>query len=39
LNAALTFKPAFTGLKNIYIYSAGNNGTSTGWVMKGTWNP
>src|SRR4029077_4934783 len=39
LNAAITFKPAFTGLKNIYVYSAANNGTNTGWVKIGTWTP
>jgi hypothetical protein len=39
LKAAVTFKPAFTGLKNIYLYSAANNGTNTGWVKKGTWTP
>jgi hypothetical protein len=39
LNVALTFTPAFTGLKNIYVYAAGNNGTNTGWVSEGTWTP
>jgi len=35
---AITFKSSFTGLKNIYMYGADNNGTiNTGWVQRGTY--
>jgi hypothetical protein len=30
-------RPAFTGLKNIYVYAASNNGTNPGWVSEGIW--
>ena len=34
----ITFKSAFPGLKNIYLYGADTDGTiNTGWVQKGTW--
>ena len=34
----VTFKNAFTGLKNIYMYGADGDGSiNTGWVQKGTW--
>jgi hypothetical protein len=34
----ITFKSAFTGLKNIYMYSADGDGSiNTGWVQKGTY--
>jgi hypothetical protein len=39
LNVALTFTGTFTGLKNIYMYAAENNGTTAGWTQKGTWTP
>ena len=36
----ITFKSAFTGPKNIYMYSADGDGSiNTGWVQKGTWTP
>jgi hypothetical protein len=36
----ITFKNAFTGLKNIYMYGADGDGSlNTGWVQKGTWTP
>ena len=36
----ITFKSAFTGLKNIYMYGADGDGSiNTGWVQKGTWTP
>jgi hypothetical protein len=36
LNLAMTFKPAYAGAKNIYMY--GNNGTAnSGWHARGTW--
>ena len=34
---AVTFKPSFSGLKNIYMYAAEAN-SNTGWVIKGTYN-
>jgi hypothetical protein len=34
----VTFKGAFSGLKNIYLYGADGNGTiNTGWVQVGTY--
>ena len=36
LNLALTFTPAFSGAKNIYMYAAGS-ATNTGWQTMGTW--
>lgn len=39
LNVALTFTSTFTGLKNMYVYAAGNDGLNTGWVKEGTWTP
>ena len=36
----VTFKKAFSGLKNIYMYGADTDGTiNTGWVERGTWTP
>jgi hypothetical protein len=36
----ITFKGAYTGPKNIYMYGAdGDGSTNTGWVQKGTWDP
>ena len=36
----ITFKSAFSGLKNIYLYGADSDGTiNTGWVQLGTWTP
>lgn len=38
LTLDITFKSAFNGLKNIYLYGADTDGTiNTGWVQKGTW--
>ena len=38
ITMAVTFKSAFSGLKNIYMYGADNNGTiNTGWVQRGTY--
>jgi hypothetical protein len=35
----VTFKNAFTGLKNIYMYGADGDGSiNTGWIQKGSWN-
>ena len=36
----ITFKSAFAGPKNIYMYGADGDGSiNTGWVQKGTWTP
>jgi hypothetical protein len=37
LNAALTFKPAFNGTKNIYTVSGNGSNVSSGWQAKGSW--
>ena len=37
LKASITFKGAFTGLKNIYMY-ASEGALNTGWVIRGTFN-
>lgn len=38
ITVAITFKNAFNGLKNIYLYGADNDGSiNTGWVQKGTY--
>uniref|UniRef100_Q02BC3 DUF11 domain-containing protein n=1 Tax=Solibacter usitatus (strain Ellin6076) TaxID=234267 RepID=Q02BC3_SOLUE len=36
LNLALTFKPAYAGAKNIYMYGA-DASTNSGWQTRGTW--
>ena len=36
LNLAVTFKPAWTGVKNTYLY-AWDRGTAAGWGQMGTW--
>jgi hypothetical protein len=36
LTLATTFKPAFTGAKNIYMYGA-NATQNSGWQTRGTW--
>jgi hypothetical protein len=36
LTAALTFLPAFTGVKTVYQYAA-DAGANTGWVAQGSW--
>jgi hypothetical protein len=36
VNLALTFKPAFAGAKNIYMYAAGAT-LNSGWQTRGTW--
>lgn len=36
----ITFKGAYTGPENIYMYGAdGDGSTNTGWVQKGIWDP
>ena len=37
LNLATTFKPAFEGGKNVYLYGANAIGTSSGWHDRGDW--
>ena len=37
ITLAITFKAAFSGLKNIYMYGADMNGANTGWVQMGTY--
>ncbi len=37
LNVAITFNPAFSGAKNIYMYSADISGSNTGWLQRGGW--
>jgi uncharacterized protein (TIGR03437 family) len=37
LNLAITFKPAYAGAKNIYIYAADVSGPNSGWQQLGTW--
>jgi hypothetical protein len=36
LNLALTFKPAYAGAKNVYMYAA-DASTNSGWQTRGTW--
>ncbi len=38
LKVALTFQPAFAGLKNIYGYAEDLGDRISGWVTLGTWN-
>ncbi|MDD5194778.1 MAG: C25 family cysteine peptidase, partial [Candidatus Omnitrophica bacterium] len=35
---AVTFKPTFTGLKNMYLSVKNNGNLGSGWVKKGSWN-
>lgn len=37
LRLAITFKPAYAGSKNIYMYVADTGGSSSGWQLKGSW--
>ena len=37
VSAAVTFKPAFTGAKNIYMSVSNNANVSSGWQVEGTW--
>jgi len=37
LNVAITFKPAFAGLKNIYSRAKNITGATTGLQLRGTW--
>jgi large repetitive protein len=37
LNLAMTFKPAYAGAKNIYMYAANAANVNSGWQTRGTW--
>jgi hypothetical protein len=37
LTVAVTFKPAYAGTKNIYLYAAMVGGATTDWQLRGTW--
>jgi hypothetical protein len=37
LNLAITFRHAFAGAKNIYMYAADVSGSNSGWLQRGTW--
>jgi hypothetical protein len=37
LTLAVTFKPAFAGAKNIYMYAQNATGASSGWQDRGDW--
>jgi hypothetical protein len=34
---AITFRAAFTGVKNIYMNAVDSGGLDSGWLQKGTW--
>ena len=36
LSVPVTFKPPFTGAKQVWMYATGTTGNS-GWLNKGTW--
>ena len=37
VNLAMTFKPAFSGAKNIYMYAENASGGNSGWHDRGDW--
>ena len=37
VNLDLTFKPAFSGPKSVYMQTQDTGGTATGWQLRGTW--
>jgi len=37
VRVALTFRPSFTGAKNLYLYAQDAEGKSTGFQQRGTW--
>jgi hypothetical protein len=39
LNLALTFKPAFVGTKNVFMYVSDREALVSGWKTAGTWTP
>jgi hypothetical protein len=37
VNVPLTFKPTYTGAKNLYMFAVNSSGASTGWQDRGDW--
>jgi hypothetical protein len=37
LNLAVTFRPAFAGVKNIDMYAGNVGGMNSGWQTRGSW--
>ena len=37
LTLPMTFRPAYAGAKNIYLYAADISGSNSGWQQPGTW--
>ena len=37
LNLAMTFKPAYAGAKNVYLYATDISGSNSGWQQLGAW--
>ena len=37
LNLAMTFKAAYAGAKNVYMYAQNAGGVNSGWQARGTW--
>jgi hypothetical protein len=37
LDLSIDFKPAFAGLKSVYMYAADTMGAASGWQTTGTW--
>jgi hypothetical protein len=37
LNLAMTFKPAYAGAKNVYMFASDASGSNSGWQQRGTW--
>jgi hypothetical protein len=39
LTVSLTFNPAFSGARNVYMYASGLDGLNSGLVKEGSWTP
>ena len=37
LNLAMTFQPAYTGVKNVSMFATDSSGSNSGWQQEGTW--
>ncbi len=37
LTLPMTLKPAFAGVKNVFVYAAGSGGGNSGWQDRGDW--
>ena len=37
LTLPMTFKPAYVGAKNVYMYDSDVSGSNSGWQQEGTW--